>query len=285
MTFLQSVAGYTRSASQSSADRPLRLGTVDPAYDPWLTYPDAPPPARVTFDGESVLSGKAYGYVGGFVPWPGIRVFLVPIGNTYVIGGMINSQTPQGFWSNADGTHSGMELGGGSYYDTSDGLVINGDLSVSGVGATKWKRKTSDTSRQNTTAVSNDPHLTSLALEVGVWELSVTLLMTGSTGDIRTRWSFSGGTVETQKSTWGPSDTTELQSRTNTTMRTAVYPPETEIGYGLNDNSQPASGLEWGLVTVTATTSWSLQWAQQAADNTNPTQLRAGSYARATRLE
>jgi hypothetical protein len=291
LSFLEAVQGFTEGGSRSSADRPIRLAVVDPAYNAWAGYPSAPPPARVTFEGESTLSTKAYGYVGGFIPWPGLRVFLVPIGNTYVIGGAIQTQTPQGFWSNAAGTESGVEFGGGSYLDTDEGLVIagdaaiSGDLSVAGVGAVKWKRKPSDTSRTNTVTVATDPHLTGLVLEPGTWELWVSLNMSGSTGDIKTKWIFTGGAADTLKTCWGPSDATELQSRTNTMARMAVHQPETEVGYGLNDTGAYASALEWGLVTVTTQTSWSLQWAQQAADATNATQLRSRSYARATRLE
>jgi hypothetical protein len=132
LSFLEAVTGFHRSSSRSSADRPVRLAVIDPAYNPWSGYPDAPPPARVTFEGESVLSTKAYGYAGGFIPWAGMRVFLVPIGNTYIIGGAINTQTPQGFWANAAGTESGVEFGGGSFFDTDEGLVIAGDASISG---------------------------------------------------------------------------------------------------------------------------------------------------------
>jgi hypothetical protein len=132
LSFLDAVAGYVDSGSRSSADRPIRLATVDPAYTPWVAYPAAPPPARVTFDGESTLSGKAYPYASGFIPWAGSRVVLVPIGNSYLITGALSPQTPQGFWQNAAGTESGVEFGGGSFYDTDEGLVIAGDAAVSG---------------------------------------------------------------------------------------------------------------------------------------------------------
>jgi hypothetical protein len=116
----------------SSADRPVRLATVDATYDPWTTYPDAAPPARVTFDGESVLSTKAYPYAAGMIPWSGMRVYMLPIGNTYLIGGALNPQVPQGFWQSPDGLESGVEFGHGSYMDTDTGMVVNHDLSVAG---------------------------------------------------------------------------------------------------------------------------------------------------------
>lgn len=173
LSFLEALAGYQRADSRSSADRPVRLGTIDPAYVAFASYPSAPPPARVTFDGETTLSTKAYGYALGFIPWPGLRVFLVPIGNTYIIGGALNPQTPQGFWQDATGTSSGTEFGGGARYDTDEGLVIphdaaiSGDLSVQGVGRRFTVYKTAFTDR--TTAVTSaDPHLTA-TLSLGIW--------------------------------------------------------------------------------------------------------------------
>lgn len=290
LPFLEAVAGFSRAESRSSADRPIKLAVVDPAYDAFATYPSAPPAARVTFEGESTLSTKAYGYVGGFIPWPGLRVFLVPVGNTYLIGGAIQLQTPQGFWQNAAGSSSGTEFGGGSYIDTDDGLVVAGDASIAGdllvdgVGAVRWKKKTSATPRSNTTSVSADPVLSSLTLEVGTWEIFAVLNMTGTTGDIKTKWVFSG-TFDGLKSCIGPSDATELQDRTNSLGKFSVHVPATEVGYGLNSTSSFATAIEVGFVTVTVTGAFSIHWAQQTADNVNATSMQTGSYLRATRLE
>lgn len=81
LSFLEAVQGFTESGSRSSADRPVRLAVVDPAYA------GAPALARVTFEGESTLSTKAYPYSTPVVA--GDRVALLPIGNTYLIIGAI----------------------------------------------------------------------------------------------------------------------------------------------------------------------------------------------------
>lgn len=132
LDFLDAVTGHVDRGRTSSADRPIRLATVDPAYDPFFDYPAAIPAARVTFEGETTLSAKAYAVAGGFVPRAGQRVYLLPQGNGYLIAGSVNTQTPQGFWQEASGAESGVELGGGSYYDTTDGLYLEGDLTVTG---------------------------------------------------------------------------------------------------------------------------------------------------------
>jgi hypothetical protein len=83
---LQAVSGYTRA--QEAVDRRVRLGTVDPAYVA-STYPTTLP--KITFDGESTLSGKTYAVVGPYWPTAGDRVALIPIGTTYAIVGALDS--------------------------------------------------------------------------------------------------------------------------------------------------------------------------------------------------
>lgn len=295
LSFLEAVQGYTEGGSRSSADRPIRLAVVDPAYAAFSTYPAAPPPARVTFEGESTLSTKAYGYVSGFIPWPGLRVFLVPIGNTYVIGGAIQAQSPQGFWQNAAGTESGVEFGGGSYYDTDEGLVIagdasiSGDLSVTGVGARKFAYKPSATGRTVTTN-SADPHLT-MTLGPGDWLITFDLIIGAANGDIKTAWSVAGQTFYTLKTCWGPSpytvDTTtadETQGRDAVPMRTGVHQYGTDVVYGLNSASFYSSAWERGMVRITTSGTVALHWAQETADVPTPTVIAGGSYMIAERV-
>ena len=130
LSFLEVVSGFTVAGQNGSQHRPVKFAKVDPAYNPFSTYPAAPPPARVTFEGESTLSAKAYALADGVVPMAGRRVWMVPAGNSYIIAGTIGSQESQGFWS--EGGDAGVEFGGGSFFDTTTGLIINGDASFSG---------------------------------------------------------------------------------------------------------------------------------------------------------
>lgn len=71
------------TAEPSSADKPVRLATVDPAYaSGW---------PKVTFDGESTLSGKTYPHIDSYSPAKNDRVVLVPVGTTYLIIGAVSS--------------------------------------------------------------------------------------------------------------------------------------------------------------------------------------------------
>lgn len=87
--FLTTLAGVR--SSNGSADRPVRHAVVDPAYVT-SSYPGTLP--RVTFDGESTLSVKAYASL--YAPKPGDRVVMLPAGNTYVIVGAIGASSSGG---------------------------------------------------------------------------------------------------------------------------------------------------------------------------------------------
>lgn len=85
MTFLQSIAGFTATQGNGgSADRPIKLARIDPSFDQ-DSFPTVLP--RVTFEGESTLSGKFYAVASPYWPQPNDRVWMVPIGSTYMIVG------------------------------------------------------------------------------------------------------------------------------------------------------------------------------------------------------
>lgn len=59
----------------------VRLGTVDPAYGSGRP--------KLTFDGESTLSGKAYPHLSSYAPAAGDRVLLLRAGRTWVVIGKV----------------------------------------------------------------------------------------------------------------------------------------------------------------------------------------------------
>lgn len=86
---LQAITGFSDAqGAEKSANRPALLGRVDPAYTSGSP--------RVTFDGESTMSTKAYPFVRSYVPVAGDRVLLVPVGTTYLIVGAISTGTGDG---------------------------------------------------------------------------------------------------------------------------------------------------------------------------------------------
>lgn len=275
LDFLDAVAGFQRSQSRSSADRAIRLAVVDPAYNPWAAYPDPPAPARVTFEGETTLSTKAYAYANGYIPYAGTRVVLVPIGNTYLITGSLDPQTPQGFWQSDDGLDSGVEFGGGSYYNTDDGMVIagdlavSGDLSVTGVGAYLSKiQGGSGPSVANSTSPLQRAASLTLPLSVGTWECHLYGAYTSVGGDIKVAWEFSGTCTGTRHS-YGMSPFTintntqfATPSRDAAAARNSVHGYTTEVPYGANDSTNQAGFHEHGFLVVTVAGNWTIGYAQ-----------------------
>jgi hypothetical protein len=88
MNILTSIAGVTKGQN-GSADLPIKIAKIDPAYVA-SSYPGVLP--KVTFEGETTLSGKFYTVMDPYSPKPNDRVVMVPIGTTYTIIGSIQSE-------------------------------------------------------------------------------------------------------------------------------------------------------------------------------------------------
>ena len=130
ISFLDAVAGYQRAGNPSSAEKPVRIATIDPAYDPYQYYPDPPQLPMLTFEGESTMSTKRYAYVNGFVPAAGQRVYLVPVGTTYMIAGAVSNPNMQGFHANPTTGDYSTEFGDGNYIEVISGV---GNLNVDNI--------------------------------------------------------------------------------------------------------------------------------------------------------
>ena len=290
MTFLDGLSGFMRNSTGNSADRPIRIAKIDPAYDPFLGhYPNATDPARVIFEGETTVSGKAYPVASGYVPQAGARVYMVPIGNSWLIAGAVTQYTTQGFFSDPEAALYGVEFGGGSFFDSGTGLHIEGDteilgdLDVGGIGAVRTKWKTIDTGRSGTITSTADPILQGLFLEQGTWEifcgLNVSATGTSPSGGIRTQWGFSG-TWTALRTCLGPSDVST--SRTNTTVRIGSEGTG-DVSYGLAVSGAFTGITEYGIVTVATAGNFSILWAQ-AVSSAQQSFMRQRSYIKATRI-
>lgn len=88
--FLRTIAKFTESnAKPSSANKPVKLGRVDYAYNPADFLGGVNP--RILFDGENTVSQKRYQVLSGYYPLPGARVALIPVGTTYLIIGSVEN--------------------------------------------------------------------------------------------------------------------------------------------------------------------------------------------------
>jgi hypothetical protein len=80
--FFDAVNEYSKNANNDESKGWTRCATVDSNYTGTGLV-------RVTFDGETTLSQKAYAFLDS-PPRSGTRVLMLPIGATYVILGMVN---------------------------------------------------------------------------------------------------------------------------------------------------------------------------------------------------
>lgn len=122
LSIMESITGYSAAQRGSAADQPMRIATIDPAYDPFAAYPAVPALPKVTFDGESTLSGKRYAYVAGYLPAPGDRVWMVPIGSTYLIAGAVENKAALGLYQRSGTATYRTVFGGGAHIEVVSGV-------------------------------------------------------------------------------------------------------------------------------------------------------------------
>lgn len=123
-SFLDLVQGVGSSAPKTSADRPNKLAVIDPSYSGGN--------AKVTFEGESTLTTRAYAIIdSGYQPSPSDRVLMIPVGTTYAIVGPVQAAPIKpDVWHAptyaASGTDydAGTVFGGVRYRKLANGLVI-----------------------------------------------------------------------------------------------------------------------------------------------------------------
>lgn len=294
IAFLDGISGYVRSSTTNSADKPIKIAVIDPAYDSFdPPYPSGIPLPKVTFEGETTVSGKTYPVAHGFIPRAGQRVYMVPIGTTYLIAGGVENSGAQGFYD-GDGV-TGMEFGGGSYFDTVSGLTLEtdaeiaGDLYVGGVGQYIHKRRTSDGAAVVNSVVLVPDSVLFIDLDVGIWEVNAYLAYTGAGGDFKSNWEFNG--------TWGglkfcfggspfaaaTTTRTDANNRDASPMRASVHQLNTSVPYSANDSANYQGAWEFSTVNVTAAGRWTISHAQYVS-NAAQALMRNGSYMTARRV-
>lgn len=127
--------------------------------------------------------------------------------------------------------------------------------------------KSSDTSRTNTTALADDPHLILLAVPAGNYIFQAYLQYTSAsaTPDIKYAMRISNAPTT---SAWSPFNTQPVL-----TFATAPAAQSRGIGAG-----QTVEDQLFGVVVVASTSAIAVQWAQDVLDAVNATTLQQGSW-------
>ena len=177
-----------------------------------------------------------------------------------------------------------MTVAGGDIIFAAD---INGILTLLGSVTTK----PSATSRNMTNTYADHPHLTSIALAVGTYEIELMgmfTLATTATQKIKTQWAFTGtwnGTTAPRlcfgpgsAQTAGPTGVTDMfMQALHLNGQDAIY--DVAAGTGSYSSFRELCGN----VNVTVAGNLSLQWAQSAS-SANNTNLQEGSYFRVRKI-
>lgn len=160
-------------------------------------------------------------------------------------------------------------------------------------GRPDWYYKSSATTIASDASLNDDPDLSGITLDVGVYyirsRLFAQLSATATTVDISVAWNHSG-TASGSRMCLGPDTGIGVNGywdgaahQVTTAVRalprlasTGAY--NTSISYGLRDTFGHEI-LEDGIVTVTASGVFAVQWAQSASSATQLT-VNAGSYLR-----
>lgn len=198
------------------------------------------------------------------------------------------------------GTSSGLALPG-SYLDTDSAMAANSDAKVASQKAVKTAldlktdaarnlaiAKPSDTSRNTTTTLANDPHL-ALALATGTYIIEMVCLVssTSVTPDIKIAFGFSGtatggwGSLSVNgNAMWGSMSAPNSQ----TARDLFAFNGSDNDSYGLSASPTNGNGFHTrGLIVVTATGTVTMMWAQNTSDAANTT-LKAGSALTARKV-
>lgn len=82
--FFKSISEFSRAQDSVPVNR---LARIDYDFD-LADFPGVNP--RVVFDGEKTVSSKRYRVLSPYIPEPGDRVLMTPVGNSYVIAGSVD---------------------------------------------------------------------------------------------------------------------------------------------------------------------------------------------------
>jgi hypothetical protein len=162
--------------------------------------------------------------------------------------------------------------------------AITGNLTVSGVGQSLFARKTADTTRTSTIAMSDDPHLTvNLAASATYTIYAYLIYQAGTTGDFNIGFTQPSGAAGSWQGTGlGRGVTASIGTdgftvRMNTNDISTTQPRS----YGGDTTNQAVQVM--GLVRTSSAGAFTVQWSQASSDATG-TILRTDSWMQLIRV-
>jgi hypothetical protein len=150
-------------------------------------------------------------------------------------------------------------------------------------GYDQFAYKTADQDITSSTTLTDDTHLTGLALGIGKWVICATFMSSGAAaGDVKIAWAFSGTAVSAFRAGEGPAAaSTDVLGATAQPFRASVAGATSAAitsatPYGV-DGTNRSFIQESGLLLVTVAGNLKVQWAQNASSVTL-TRMHQGSF-------
>lgn len=179
------------------------------------------------------------------------------------------------------GTDTNLFRGGPNTLRTNDSLVVDGALTVSGVGGIQTAIKSADTSVTSNTTLGVDPHLSLPVVANATYHLEAWFVYTGdlpgAAADLKADWTIpSAATMRWARWGYPANAVNQIDSveTDNTTIRAlGTY------GGSTNISAKPVGRIVTGANAGTL----QLRWAQNGSSSL-PTIMRAGSWIRLLRV-
>jgi hypothetical protein len=170
---------------------------------------------------------------------------------------------------------------------TDTNLVVGGNLTVAGIGQTRYVAKTADETVTSSTTLQNDDHLILSVVANAVYTFTLDLYMQESTdfaGDFK--MSFTCPTGATFDMHGAGAHATSLTAGTSSDGewigKLATASAAATLGFGVG-TGLTAARVYGRLVMSSTAGNFQLQWAQNVSDGTGTT-LKAGSIMTMTRV-
>lgn len=251
---------------------------VDAVVDNIFTYPmikykasgEATHRLQIDYDGIRIGGGQVAPDIRLYRPGPGQLTLQGSVSASDVnLSGTLTANSI---------TATNLSLNGTVNTD----LNINGDIAATGTGYTRMIRKLTDEPRTNTTTAVIDPEMYVDLPANSYWVIEAYLLMSGTTGDIKTSWNLPANAVGLK---WALGPDVSATAATNVTMRVSVGGAGTETSYGLYHETFFVGAKETMVVTMGATAGRvQLKFAQNTATAIT-TNLRTNSFMKVTKID
>jgi hypothetical protein len=186
---------------------------------------------------------------------------------------MVDSDSELWWGSGSATVDTNLYRSGANTLKTDDSLIVNGDLTVLGIGQSVYLERTSDTATASDATVNADAFFTFSMAASATYVVEIYAIVNGTAGDFKCSWTVPASATGSRQCI-GP----ELAStsRDATLVRASAHAHSTEVTFGVNSANAIAIQDRGQVRTVGAGT-WTWNWSQNTS-NAAATTVETNSY-------